>query len=77
VQGQGNVFVNGRLWAVQGDPNTHINGNLIPVTGHTVFINGKQVIVAVGDTASVDLAGHSPPEVNPLGHSGDVFAYGG
>lgn len=77
VEGQGTVFVNGKLWAVENDPNTHTEGRLIPVTGHTVFIGGKEVIVAIGDTATADLAGHSPQPVDPEGHSTNVFAYGG
>lgn len=77
VEGQGTVFVNGKLWAVENDPNTHNEGRLIAVTGSTVFINGKKVIVAIGDTATVDDAGHSPSEVDPQAKSTNVFAYGG
>lgn len=75
MQGQSTVFVNGRLWAVEGDPNTHIDGDLISVVGSTVFIGGKKVIVAIGDTAQTDGAGHSPQPVDPEESSGNVFAY--
>lgn len=75
VQGQSTVFVNGKLWAVEGDPNTHGDGQLVAVTGTTVFIEGKKVIVAVGDTAVPDDAGHSPTLVDPEDSSGNVFAY--
>ncbi len=75
VEGQSTVFVNGKLWAVQNDPNTHNEGRLIPITGTTVFIEGKNVIVAVGDTATPDDAGHIPTNVDPDGHSTNVFAY--
>jgi uncharacterized Zn-binding protein involved in type VI secretion len=37
-----NVFVNGKLWAVDGDPNTDGAGNLIAATNN-VFIGGKKV----------------------------------
>jgi uncharacterized Zn-binding protein involved in type VI secretion len=76
VSGQSSVFVNGLLWAVEGDENTHGNGDLIAVVGSTVKINGKKVIVAVGDTASPDNATHTPSQVDPQGHSDNVSAYG-
>lgn len=62
VIGQSHVYVNGKLWAVEGDPNTHGNGALI-ASGSTVFINGKKVIVHAPDTASAD--NRCPPEGPP------------
>lgn len=53
VSGQGFVFINGKLWSVQGDPNTHGNGQLSPSKNY-IKINGKSVIVQ-GDSASADL----------------------
>jgi len=75
VEGQTTVRVNGKLWAVEGDPNTHGEGRLISVVGNTVRIGGKLVIVAVGDNAAGDMAGHIPSSTKPSGHSGDVSAY--
>lgn len=83
VTGQSSVRVNGLLWAVEGDYDTHCNqGNLIAVYGaKNVYINGKLVICAMGDTATGDKAGcfieHPPGATDPLGHSSDVFVYGG
>lgn len=77
VQGQGTVFVNGRLWAVNGDPETHGEGRLMAVTGaKNVYAEGKLIIVAVGDVAGADLKGHPGPPTDPQSSSGDVFAYG-
>lgn len=70
------VYVNGLLWAVNGDENKHKEGKLQAIVGHTVKISGIDVIVAIGDTAGGDEAGHSAPSTNPFGHSNDVFAYG-
>lgn len=53
VIGQSHVFVNGKLWAVEGDPNSHGNGALI-ASGSKVFINGKKVIVNAPDAAAPD-----------------------
>lgn len=49
VIGQSTVYVNGRLWAVDGDIDDHCDpkGPLDP-SGVTVFIEGKNVII-VGD----------------------------
>jgi uncharacterized Zn-binding protein involved in type VI secretion len=79
VEGQNNVFVNNKLWAVDNDPCTHENGNLKPIYGaKNVYINGKLVICAVGDTAyGSDNLGHDPGPVDPKGHSSDVIVYGG
>jgi hypothetical protein len=77
------VIVNGRLWAVAGDKDTHcFMGDLIPVYGSLdVYIEGKLVICATGDSAADDLAGcfvfHPTGSTDPLGHSNDVVVYGG
>lgn len=76
VSGQSTVFVNGLLWAVEGDENTHGNGNLVSIMGNTVKINGKKVIVAIGDTAAADNLGHIPVATKPQGHSNNVSSYG-
>lgn len=79
VIGQSTVFVNDKLWSVDGDPNTHGDGALIPGGAPTVFINGKGVIV-LGDHANPDALciPVGPPHCDPIpiGASGDVFAGG-
>jgi uncharacterized Zn-binding protein involved in type VI secretion len=74
VSGQGTVYVNGKLWAVEGDEETHGNGDLISTVGSTVLINGKRVIV-FGDTASGDDQDHPLPPTDPQDKSSNVFAY--
>lgn len=73
VTGQSTVFVNGKLWAVEGDKNSHGNGDLIPVTGHTVIVEGKEVIVNGPDNASADDASHPNPQT--AAGSGDTLIY--
>ena len=74
---QSTVNVNGKLWAVNGDPNSHGGGVLHAVYGAlNVKIEGKLVIVAVGDVAGGDMAGHPLPPTDPSGHSSDVNCYG-
>ena len=78
VIGQSSVFVNGRLWAVDGDPeepDDHDLGELIP-TGQSVTINGKRVIVLFPDLAKVDGLGHVELEDATKTASGDTSAYG-
>jgi len=76
VVGQSNVFVNGKLWAVDGDPNDHGNGNLKP-SGSTVFINGLKVIVHAPDTTyNSDNFDHSIGDTDTAEGSPDVYAYG-
>ena len=53
VSGQGFVYVDGELWAVDGDPDSHGGGNLSPGRIAAIYINGKRVI-GVGDTAAPD-----------------------
>lgn len=83
VEGQGSVTVNGILWAVEGDPDTHCHGGeLSAIYGTTdVYIEGKLVICAMGDTAGPDklacLIKHPAGATDPLGHSNDVIVYGG
>ena len=83
VMNQSTVFVNGILWAVEGDKDTHcVMGDLIPIYGaKNVYIEGKLVICAAGDTAGDDMAGcvvlHPSGATDPLGHSPDVVVYGG
>lgn len=54
VTKQTTVFVNNRLWAVEGDENNHGDGALVPVTGDTVFVENKLVIVHGPDNAFPD-----------------------
>jgi hypothetical protein len=54
VDNQTTVFVNDRLWAVEGDINSHGDGALVPVTGDTVYVEGKLVIVHGPDNAFPD-----------------------
>jgi hypothetical protein len=54
VKNQTTVYVNNKLWAVEGDPNSHGNGDLVPVTGDTVFIQNILVIVHGPDNAFPD-----------------------
>jgi hypothetical protein len=75
VVGQSTVFVNGKLWAVDGDPNTHGNGNLKPITGSTVFCENKLVIVLPDTCYNCDGADHCPSSDDPATASNDVFAY--
>ena len=75
VEGQSTVFNNGKLWAVDFDPNTHGAGNLKPITGHSVFCEGKEVIVLPDTCYNCDNADHCPPSDDPATASPDVFAY--
>ena len=61
---------------MQDDPETHDDGQLVPVYGSLdVYVEDKLVIVAVGDKGRTDGAGHSSPDTDPQGCSGDVSAY--
>lgn len=72
------VYVNAKAWALAGDPSTHGAGNLVQVYGPgNVYVGGIKVICAVGDKATPDNAFHPVPPTDPLGHSNDVFVYGG
>jgi len=78
VQNQSSVFVNDKLWSVEGSINSHGEGGLIP-TGSTVEIEGILVIVHTSDHANPDLlcpvigAPHCDPAT--AGGSPDTFAY--
>ena len=74
VQGQSNVFVNGKLWAVRGDPETHGNGQLIN-SGTSVTIHGIPVIVNRPDLAADDNVPHASPLTETATGSPNVFAY--
>lgn len=78
VTGQSTVYVNGKLWAVDGDANSHGGGQL-QASGSTVIINGKPVIVNAPDSASPDGLCPIPggPHCAPAtaSGSGDVSAY--
>lgn len=74
VTGQSNVFVNGKLWAVEDDENEHGHGELIP-TNSTVFISGKPVIVNTPDLAEPDNSGHTPQQTKTAEGSTNVLAY--
>ena len=76
VTNQTTVFANDKLWAVQGDEDSHLMGKLVASTGtKNVYIEDKLVIVAVGDIASSDMAGHPTGPSNPKEKSSDVSAY--
>jgi hypothetical protein len=76
VIGQTNVYVNNKLWAVEGDPETHGNGNLVAEYGaKNVYINSKLVICAVGDNADEDDLSHPPTNTKPQDKSSDVLVY--
>jgi hypothetical protein len=53
VVGQSSVYVDGRLWAVEGDINSDGDGQLIASVS-TVLIEGKKVIVHAPDAAAPD-----------------------
>ena len=76
VSGQGFVYADGHLWAVDGDLNSHGGGNLIPSIVNAIYINGKKVIV-VGDQAAPDglspdsIDGGLTPHDDPFAVTGD------
>lgn len=75
------MFVNGKLAAVDNDPcgGHGGGGNLNPIYGQkNIYIEGKLIICAVGDSAkNLDMRFHPPGPVDPLQHSIDVAVYGG
>lgn len=84
VINQSTVFVNDKLWAVEGDLDDHCEmGALIAVYGPpSVKIEDKYVICAVGDEAEPDYENCGIPEhptgaTNPKTGSPDVYVYGG
>lgn len=78
VSGQSTVFVNGKLWAVEGDQNTDGGGELI-ASGSTIFIEGKKVIVHAPDHAAPDgqcpIPGGAHCDPMTAQGSGDTNAY--
>lgn len=70
--GQNFVFVDGKLWSVEGDVNTHGGGALI-ASKSFIKINGKSVIV-VNDNAFPDslcgVKGQSVEHCNPKAVTG-------
>jgi uncharacterized Zn-binding protein involved in type VI secretion len=73
VSGQSNVYVEGKLWAVNGDENNHDLGKLRSVVGSKVKINNIRVIVQ-GDQASPDKI-HSEPLTWPSSFASKTYAY--
>ena len=69
--------MNNLLWAVEGDPEDHGDGELVAVYApRNIYIENKLIIVAPGDDAVVDDAGHEDMVTKPLGASTNVIAYG-
>jgi hypothetical protein len=82
VTGQSSVIMNGVLAAVEGDKDTHGNGgDLIARYGPgNIIIEGKRLIVAMGDTALPDTEGlvqHPFSPTDPAQGSPNIIAYGG
>lgn len=79
VEGQSSVYVNNKLWAVEGDPNDHVHGELISIySKRNIFIENKRAIVAIGDAAGPDGPNydlHPYPPTDPLEGSDNVIAY--
>lgn len=74
VVGQGSVFVNSKLWSVDGDPNSHGSGELYP-SHNGVFVNGKPVIVNTPDPARTDNFPHWPDVTKTAQGSPDSYCY--
>lgn len=82
VTGQSSVFMNNVLAAVEGDTDTHNDGgDLVAQYGPgNIFIEGKRMIVAMGDMALPDSVGtllHPFCPTGPAQGSSNIFAYGG
>lgn len=82
VIGQSTVFGNNKLVAVEGDKDTHNDGgDLIQRYGlGNIIIEGKKMIVAMGDTAAPDSIGsvvHPFSPTDPREGSNNIFAYDG
>jgi hypothetical protein len=71
VSGQSTVFVNTKLWSVDGDLNTHGAGALEPTLSPNVYINNKRVVV-INDLAAADNFPHSSPATKAAAGSGDT-----
>lgn len=84
VQNQSTVFVNDKLWAVEGDPDSHGGGPLKAIFApRNVYVEDKHVITSpAADTASgPDRLGHLPGGGgggdDPNQASPDVWVYEG
>jgi hypothetical protein len=77
VENQTTVFVNNKLWAVEGDPNSHGEGRLYAFFGaKNIYVENILIICAPGDKASEDEEGHMPSLVDPSTASSDTIVYG-
>jgi hypothetical protein len=77
VTEQSTVYVNNKLWAVEGDQNSHGNGQLIAEYGaKNIYVENKLIICAVGDKAEPDDLGHPAPPTDPQTSSSDTIVYG-
>lgn len=74
VTGQSTVYVNNKLWAVEGDLNDHGQGALRAVLSQDIFIENKKAIVTPGDEAFPDDQ-HPEPDTWPSQGSDDVLPY--
>ena len=73
---QSTVFVNDRLWAVQGDTCDHADGFLYADYGaKNIYVENKLIICAPGDKATPDDFGHTSPLVDPETSSSDTIVY--
>jgi hypothetical protein len=82
VTGQSSFSINGLLAAVEGDRDTHNNGGSLiqQYGGGSFFIEGKKMIVAMGDKAAPDSLGtilHPFSPTDPAQGSSNFFAYDG
>lgn len=78
VVGNSTVFVNNKLWAVEGDSCDHGDGALIAVYGpKNVYVQNKLVICAMGDAAGSDDKKHVRGQTDPKEHSTNTIVYGG
>ena len=78
VSGQSTVFVNSKLWAVEGDGNTD-GGGALNASGSTVKIGGIKIIINAPDSAAPDSLCPKPggPHCSPstAAGSGNVNCY--
>lgn len=80
VSGQSSVYVNNKLWAVEGDQDTHTDGALIAAYAPmNTYIENKLIIVAPGDSANPDYNDprHPTPLSRPKTGSTNTYAYAG
>lgn len=78
VENQTTVFVNNKLWAVEGDPNSHGEGRLYAVYGaKNIYVENQLIICAVGDKGHDDEQGHPAPPTDPSTASTNTIVYEG